>query len=84
MAKIPRGKAHRPISWGKEGANRRRDFRQTHDGPEAPAHRSRKDTKRWCRGVVGREHVYVWFRIEPCVFRCWIRACEGCGKHHHK
>lgn len=25
--------------------------------PEAPAkHRSKKDTKRWCRGVEGREH----------------------------
>lgn len=25
-------------------------------GPETPRHRSKKDTKRWCRGKVGREH----------------------------
>lgn len=27
------------------------------DTPEVPRSSSHKDTKRWCRGVVGREHV---------------------------
>lgn len=84
MAKISRGKAHRSISWRVEGANRRRNFRQAHDGPEMPAHQSNKDTKRWCRGVVRREHRYVWFYNDHVMFCRWTRACEQCGKHYRK
>lgn len=28
--------------------------------PEKPAHRSSKDTKRWCKGKVGRRHQCAW------------------------
>lgn len=38
--------AKRPPTLAEERAN----------GPEEQRHRSRKDTKRWCRGKVGREH----------------------------
>jgi hypothetical protein len=30
------------------------------DIPETPRSRPRKDTKRWCRGIVGREHRKRW------------------------
>lgn len=30
------------------------------DAPAEPKRSARKDTKRWCRGKVGVEHVYVW------------------------
>lgn len=28
--------------------------------PDAPKHRANKDTRRWCRGVVGRRHLCEW------------------------
>lgn len=28
--------------------------------PQIPRHRSKKDTKRWCLGKVGRVHAPVW------------------------
>ena len=30
------------------------------DPPDIPKRGSRKDTRRWCRGKVGREHRYEW------------------------
>lgn len=45
-----------PDSWHADGV-RRRDFRAAADGPDTPRRTpARKDTRRWCRGVVGREH----------------------------
>lgn len=41
-------------SW-QESANRRRDERHTVADIRPPGG-SKKDTKRWCRGRVGREH----------------------------
>lgn len=29
-------------------------------GAEVPKHRRSKDTKRWCKGIVGREHVWTF------------------------
>lgn len=41
-----------------------KDQRHIHDGPEVPAHAGRKkNTKRWCKGKVGREH--EWKFLEP-------------------
>lgn len=34
------------------------------DPPEAPRTKSKKDTKKWCKGVVGREHKSVWVYTE--------------------
>lgn len=28
--------------------------------PDVPKHRSSKNTKRWCKGVQGREHELAW------------------------
>ncbi len=30
------------------------------EAPAEPRTRSKKDTKKWCKGVVGREHKWVW------------------------
>lgn len=42
-------------------------------------HRSRKNTKRWCKGKPGREHAFVWERshrfADTNVYRC-----AACGK----
>lgn len=49
--------------------------------PEEPrkAH-AVKDTKRWCRGRVGTEHVEQW-RVDTSVFRAGVSlVCETCGK----
>lgn len=44
-------------SW-KASSVQRRDFRATADGPESPRKSgNRKNTRRWCKGVEGREHV---------------------------
>lgn len=44
-------------SW-KASSIQRRDFRRTADGPEVTDNRKkrRKNTRRWCKGVEGREH----------------------------
>ena len=44
------------LKWGKwtNDAATRQEHRTTL--PEVPRHRSRKDTRRWCRGKVGVEH----------------------------
>lgn len=44
------------MSDWRERANKRRDERQTKVPNIRAPNGSRKDTKRWCRGVVGREH----------------------------
>jgi hypothetical protein len=65
-------------SWKASGL-KRRDFRHTHDGPEVTRHvgKRRKSTKRWCRGVKGREHQPV---VEQ---RRWydLTLCSVCHKH---
>jgi hypothetical protein len=48
---------------------------------EEPRHRSSKDTKRWCRGVVGREH--EWADAERRYGHrvvLYIQACRRCRK----
>lgn len=56
MARIKRD----PDDWHAGGVNKR-DFQHAHDEPEVPKHypakRRKKDTKTWCRGKEGREHV---------------------------
>lgn len=43
-------------SWRASGV-KRRDFRRAKDAPEVPGSRGRrKNTKKWCKGIVGRKH----------------------------
>ena len=56
MATINRGD---PLSWKARGTAVR-DSRHEHAGPEVASAPSRpRDTKRWCKGKVGREHALV-------------------------
>ena len=64
-------------SWKASGVIRR-DFRSEHGGPEVPPHRRKrtKDSKRFCRGKPGRQHIPVripgrWYDHD---------ACRLCGK----
>lgn len=46
-------------------------------GDEASKHKSAKDTKTWCKGIVGRDHSVSW------VDKNWgwsLLTCSVCGK----
>ncbi len=80
MAKSSRGKGRRAIAYRTESAIRRREFRHSHDGPEALPHVSHKDTKRWCRGKVGREHVNALVRHFGIANDFMVETCQRCGR----
>lgn len=60
--------------------------------PETPHPSSKKDTKRWCKGVVGREHQGEWVNLgvlrsskTPQDYASdlgfeWL-VCQVCGRH---
>lgn len=65
-------------SWRASGI-KRRDFRHDHDAPNPERHgkvkKYKKDTKTWCRGKEGREHVMVALDV-----RWGPRGkCANCG-----
>lgn len=68
---------------GWDGKNvERKVFLHSHDGPEVTGPpRPKKDTRRWCRGKVGREHVLGckphWLFGTP---GWWEHYCMNCGK----
>lgn len=69
-------------SWAQSG--RRKRQKVLAKNAEAPKHRNRKDTKRWCRGVVGREHEWIfqeWRKFsrggDPPMTE---RVCSACHK----
>lgn len=50
--------------------------------------RRKKDTKRWCRGKVGQEHIFKPFDKYPWMstarfFRYTICKCDRCGKEKY-
>jgi hypothetical protein len=62
--------------------------------PEQPVHRSKKDTKKWCKGIVGREHDYEYqhphndlgdWRLVPVCLNCGRQDYHDilywCSKH---
>lgn len=49
---------------------------------EIPKHRSSKDTKRWCKGKVGREHDYVWVAYRPFERPSFDASIQECSKCH--
>jgi hypothetical protein len=74
------------MSEWKESGIKRRDFRSIRNGPETPPHRSKKNTAKWCRGKVGKEHdwheviwypSYLWHDRAP---RYVQDVCSLCGK----
>jgi hypothetical protein len=71
-------------SW-KASSLKRRDFRHTHDGPEVPKHgNKKKNTKKWCKGKVGKEHdmeIGVIARSYSSLSGAFVvDKCKGCGK----
>lgn len=56
--------------------------------PEVPKHRSKKNTKRWCKGIIGREHKYryvEWLGSFKTIFPGHtqvysVEECENCRK----
>lgn len=73
------------MSDWKERARKRREERQTKvPEPIRPPGGSKRNTKRWCRGVVGREHKLECRPYTPGdtgIFKGWrILACVVCGK----
>jgi hypothetical protein len=69
-------------SW-KGRSIERKDFRRTHDAPEAPRHKGKKkkDTKKWCRGKVGVAHTFEWTDRGNYRFTYKVEVCSTCGKH---
>lgn len=69
-------------SWKAEGLRRR--YRE--DLIPRPEHRGsrKKNTKKWCKGVVGREHIFKM--VAPVRFKSWspdryaVDKCQRCGK----
>jgi hypothetical protein len=84
MSKFYRRRRTTDESEWLQDAARRRDFRHSADGPEVLPYRSRKDTKRWCRGKVGVLHDYRWnrrrysWRANDFVEE---EICRVCGRH---
>lgn len=75
------------MSDWKDGANKRRDARNTKE-PETKqkSKPAKKDTKKWCAGRVGREHTlevsnYRDTKGWPSIFgNWWVLYCATCGK----
>lgn len=72
----------------KESNIKHRDSKQVKDNPEVK-HPGKKNTKKWCKGRVGREHVVktvpmaeVWTWISPTSQWNWgtIDICTVCKK----
>jgi hypothetical protein len=66
------------MSEYRERANKRRDERHTIGDIRAPAS-TKKDTKKWCRGKVGRKHKP---ECRDGQLQGWKNlVCTECGKH---
>lgn len=50
--------------------------------PEEPKRSNHKDTKKWCKGVKGREHEYKWQLTNkyPASWEWYEDTCQKCGK----
>lgn len=67
------------MSEWRERANRRRDERHTIGDIRPPAS-TKKNTKKWCKGKVGREHK-PQCRSDPRYPASWRHlVCTECGK----
>lgn len=67
------------MSWKRKGK-----YLKEKPVPEEPKKgRNHKDTKKWCKGVKGREHEYEWKLTNkfPPDWGWYDLACKKCGKH---
>lgn len=48
---------------------------------EIPKHRSKKNTRKWCKGKVGKEHHYTWKKDKDFyAIKLLQYSCDFCGK----
>ena len=47
---------------------------------EVPKHSNKKNTKRWCKGVVGREHHLIWVKSRRHFSTTMVLLCDVCKK----
>lgn len=67
-------------SW-KAGGIIRRDFRHSHDGPEVPRYRAKRQSNKWCRRRAGVQHNFnERFERNHGFYTEVITRCSGCGK----
>ncbi len=72
-------------NWKKTAADRR-DTRATKTEATSPGKGRKKDTKRWCKGVSGREHVTATKEERfdllngKCLYLGMKLYCTVCGK----
>lgn len=84
MAKL----SHGADTWRSEGLAKKYKAQASFDMPAK--HKSKKDTKKWCRGKVGREH--VWHRFQRRYYNWELDdyispyieiICQECGKEKY-
>lgn len=53
--------------------------------PDEPVRRSKKNTRRWCKGRVGVEHDYQW-NVLPWIgtLKQRLKVCVNCGKQDYR
>jgi hypothetical protein len=71
------------MSESRQKATARRDARNAKDEIKPAATAAKKDTKRWCGGYVGREHVGVCvaYGVPGGIFDRWrVLQCTTCGR----
>lgn len=64
-------------------AGRKKRQKTLASGAQVPKHRSSKDTKRWCKGIEGREHRWTfeeWRAARGCNPVITARVCAACRK----
>lgn len=69
------------MSWRKRGK-----FLKEKPQPEEPRPYNHKDTKKWCKGVKGRKHSYVWVLDTKHFYggpKDWyVNECTNCKKQN--
>lgn len=55
---------------------------------EGRAPSKRKNTSRWCKGKVGREHVYAWHPMTEAKRMTYmdgwdVEVCDNCGRNRN-
>jgi hypothetical protein len=66
-------------NW-REGGLILREFRASKDGPEVITKNKRKNTRRWCKGKAGVNHVFKVKHSHWARFCFCMDVCENCGK----
>lgn len=72
-------------SWKASGI-RRRDFRSSKEEPEINRHMGnrKKNTKKWCKGKVGKKHTVEGHRMERYCHVDFCTVCRKDMKHYWK